>query len=114
MAATLLVFSDPVAGREDEYHTWYTETHLPELLTLPGFVAARRLSRADEGVAGFLGCAQGNVAMYELDGDGEKAVAAMMAAAASGELHMSDALDMSSLALWLFKARGEPMTRVAL
>ena len=47
MAATLLVFSDPVAGREDEYHTWYTETHLPELLTLPGFVAARRLSRAD-------------------------------------------------------------------
>jgi hypothetical protein len=114
MAATLFVFSDPVAGREDEYHTWYGETHLPELLSLPGFVGARRLSRADGGVAGFPGCPQGNIAMYELDGDGEKALAAMMAASASGELHMSDALDMSSLVLWLFRARGEPMTRVAL
>ena len=114
MAATLLVFSDPVAGREDEYHSWYSETHLPELLSLPGFQGARRLSRADEGVAGFPGCPQGNVAMYELDGDGEKAIETMMAAAASGELHMSDALDMSTLVLWLFRARGEPMTRVAL
>ena len=114
MAATLLVFSDPVAGREAEDHKWYAETHLPELLTLPGFVGARRLSRADEGVAGFPGCPQGNVAMYELDGDGEKAIEAMMSASASGELHMSDALDMSSLVLWLFRGRGEPMTRVAL
>jgi hypothetical protein len=114
MAATLLVFSDPVAGREEDYHSWYSETHLPELLSLPGFVGARRLARADGGVAGFPCCPQGNVAMYELDGDGQHAIAAMMAAAASGELHMSDALDMSSLALWLFRARGEPMTRVAL
>jgi hypothetical protein len=72
------------------------------------------LSRADEGVAGFPGCPQGNVAMYELDGDGEKAIETMMAAAASGELHMSDALDMSTLVLWLFRARGEPLTRVVL
>ena len=52
--------------------------------------------------------------MYELDGDGEKAIETMMAAAASGELHMSDALDMSTLVLWLFRARGEPLTRVVL
>ena len=111
MAATLLVFSDAVAGREAEYHAWYDATHLPELLALPGFVAARRWTRAAE-VAGFPACAQGNVAMYELDGDGEAALAAMMQAAATGELHMSDALDQGSLVLWLFTARGERMVRL--
>ncbi len=111
MSATLLVFSDAVAGREAEYHAWYDGTHLPELLALPGFVAARRWARAAD-VAGFPGCPQGNVAMYELDGDGEAALAGMMTAAGTGELHMSDALDQGSLTLWLFTAHGERVVRL--
>lgn len=37
-----IVQSNPVAGREDEYNEWYTRQHLPDVLSLPGFVAAQR------------------------------------------------------------------------
>ena len=29
-------------GREDEYNDWYSNTHIPEVLAVPGFVGARR------------------------------------------------------------------------
>jgi hypothetical protein len=106
MTTLMLVFSDSVAGREAEYDEWYESTHLPELLTLPGFVAAQRWSRAAAGAAGLPSCPQANLAVYELEGDGEKALTAMMEASGSGELHMSDALDLASVALWLFNERG--------
>lgn len=38
----LVVHTRPVEGREDEYHRWYSEVHLPEVVRLSGFVAARR------------------------------------------------------------------------
>ncbi len=40
----LLVYTRPVPGREDEYHAWYDGIHLAEVLTVPGFVAARRFA----------------------------------------------------------------------
>ena len=69
--------------REQEYNTWYDEVHIPELLTLDGIVAARRLRPLD-----------GNgtyVAIYELEGDDLQAILDNMIANA-GQLHMSDAL----------------------
>lgn len=36
--------SNPVAGREDEYHEWYTRQHLPDMLQVPGFVGAQRFA----------------------------------------------------------------------
>lgn len=38
----LVVHSKPVEGREAEYDHWYSEVHLPEVIALDGFVAARR------------------------------------------------------------------------
>ena len=32
--------SRAIVGREVEYRDWYLKTHIPELLTLPGFVSA--------------------------------------------------------------------------
>jgi len=106
MTSVMLVFSDAVAGREAEYDEWYATTHLPELLALPGFLGAQRWTRANAGASALPNCPQGNLAVYELDGDGEKALAAMMEAATSGRLHMSDALDQSSVSLWVFNEHG--------
>ena len=40
----MVVQTGPVsAEREDEYNDWYSGTHIPEVLAIPGFVAARRL-----------------------------------------------------------------------
>jgi hypothetical protein len=106
MTSVMLVFTDPVAGREAEFDDWYTGTHLPELLALPGFLSAQRWSRAAAGASALPNCPQRNLAVYELDGDGEKALAAMMEASTSGQLHMSDALDVSTVTLWVFNEHG--------
>ncbi len=106
MTTIMLVFSDAVAGREADYDEWYEHTHLPELLALPGFVAAQRWGRAENAPAGQAPSPRGNLAIYELEGDGEKGLAAMMEAATSGAMHMSDALDLTSVMLWVFNEHG--------
>src|SRR5215472_1678890 len=36
------VFSNPVAGHEDEYNKWYDQQHAPDVVAIPGFVSAQR------------------------------------------------------------------------
>ena len=37
-----LVFSNPVAGRDDEYNKWYDTQHAQDVVAVPGFVTAQR------------------------------------------------------------------------
>lgn len=37
-----LGLTSPVDGQEDEYNKWYNETHIPEILSVPGIISARR------------------------------------------------------------------------
>ena len=37
-----LVFSNPVAGKEDEYNKWYDTQHAQDVVAVPGFVTAQR------------------------------------------------------------------------
>jgi len=37
-----VVLTNPVAGRDDEYNDWYDRRHIPDVLAIPGFVAAQR------------------------------------------------------------------------
>jgi hypothetical protein len=73
--------------RLDEYHAWYTETHLRQVVGLDGFVGARRFAPvADDGPF---------VAIYEIEADDLQAVFAALAdAATSGVVQMSDAMQM--------------------
>lgn len=75
----------PVPGREDEFNDWYSNVHISEIASLPGFVGARRFAPAD-GDGPY-------VAIYEMESDDlEKTLADMRAVAESGLLKMSDAL----------------------
>jgi hypothetical protein len=38
----LVVFTNPVAGREAEYNDWYDNRHLDDVLNVPGFYKAQR------------------------------------------------------------------------
>lgn len=38
----MLVFNEPVAGKEDEYNQWYDQQHAPDVVAVPGFVSAQR------------------------------------------------------------------------
>ncbi|MFI7194233.1 hypothetical protein [Nocardia nova] len=73
--------------RTAEYHSWYDETHLREVVAMDGFVSGRRLEPvADDGPF---------VALYEIEADDLQAVVdRLLAAAVGGALHMSDALCM--------------------
>ena len=38
----LIVMTEPLEGKEDEYNDWYDNEHIPEFLKVPGFAAAQR------------------------------------------------------------------------
>jgi hypothetical protein len=42
------VFSNPVAGHEDEYNKWYNEQHAPDVVAVPGFATAQRFVMNEE------------------------------------------------------------------
>jgi hypothetical protein len=110
----LLVFSNPVDGREDEYNEWYTHHHLDEILELEGFRRAQRFELADAQMTRDTPSAPYHyLALYEVD-DGalERADSALfelarteraeaLAAGRTPKLVMSPAMD-KDLRTWWF------------
>jgi hypothetical protein len=43
----LLVFSNPMAGMEDEYNRWYSQQHQKDVVSVPGFMTAQRFVLSD-------------------------------------------------------------------
>jgi hypothetical protein len=86
MAKTLLfVESKPVSPQlVEEYHSWHEETHIPEMLTIDGFVSARRW-QADNG-ASF-------ITLYEIDTDVDTARANLKAAFQGGQMSKADLVE---------------------
>ncbi|MFW0787053.1 hypothetical protein AAFP35_21360 [Gordonia sp. CPCC 206044] len=84
----LLVESRPSSPeRAEEFDTWYETVHIPEVLALDGFVAARRYRPVKED--------EPHVSIYDIEADDVVlAVKGLSAAAARGEFQMSDAMQM--------------------
>ena len=38
----LIVMTEPLEGKDQEYNEWYDNDHIPALLKVPGFAAAQR------------------------------------------------------------------------
>jgi hypothetical protein len=101
-AHRLMVFSNPVEGREDEYNEWYDGVHIDEVLEVDAFVACQRFT-ADDGTEG---APARYLAVYEIDADDPVAAYATLQGAV-GEMNVTDAIDRSSVAAWIFTAHGE-------
>ena len=43
-----VVLTNAVPGREAEFNDWYTNRHIPDVLTVPGFVAAQRFELSEQ------------------------------------------------------------------
>lgn len=98
-----VVASNPVAGKEAEYNRWYDEQHFPDLLKMDGIVGATRYELADIQPAGtppfprFL-------AIYDIEADDLQGVFDEMGKrATSGEMVMSDALDLTTIQGFAYK-----------
>src|ERR1700730_1889098 len=89
---TLIVYTSPVDGREDEYNAWYDDIHLPEFSALPGVIGCRRFK-----VVG--GRTPQYVVIYDLSAHPDEVLAAMNAGVKDGTVRMSDAIDMGSVSM---------------
>ncbi|MFJ1456402.1 hypothetical protein [Nocardia sp. N2S4-5] len=101
----MLVFSNAVAGQDDAFNEWYDTQHLADVTAVPGVLAGRRY----DVVPGPLPTADGPphryLAVYELSDDPDKVVEAFRARAATGEIALSPALDLTTLAVSVWRAR---------
>ena len=89
----MVVHSAPASpAREDEFNDWYTNTHLPEIRAVPGFVAARRYRVHDGGADP---SARSYLAIYEIEADDLTGPLQELAArSAAGRVQHSDSLQM--------------------
>lgn len=85
---TLVVMSQPVEGREEEYNAWYTGRHLDDVLRLPGLVSARRYKLGKDQVA-----SHPYLALYNIETDTvDETLAELMKRANSDDMPISEAL----------------------
>jgi hypothetical protein len=105
----MLVFTMPVAGRENEYNEWYTQQHLADVVALPGFARAQRFRSLDP--VGDGAPPRPYLAVYEIaDGQVETAKASLAAARAEASWELSDAVAPGAV-IWYFAAASDPVRR---
>ncbi|MCZ9881959.1 DUF4286 family protein [Arthrobacter sp. B2a2-09] len=96
----LLALVNPVEGQDEAFRPWYWETHIPEVLGLPGFVAAQRYRAATEAPA-----SHQYATIYEVEGSAASALGLLFGAG----LGMSPDLDLSTMVFVPFVAEGNPV-----
>jgi hypothetical protein len=104
MLSRFIVLSDPAAGKETEYNTWYEHRHLRDVLNVPGFISAQRFRFASKinDVPHWSYCV-----IYTIDSDNPEAVVeALTKTVADGGMHISAALDPRVYAA-LYRPAGE-------
>jgi hypothetical protein len=107
-AYTLVVMSNPVEGRTEEYNDWYTNQHLADVLRVDGFKAARRF-QISEGFSG----PHAYMALYEMETEDPGAVLDELTKCANTPaMPISPAMD-ANISMNLFKGITPLMTAKA-
>ena len=98
---SLVVYSNPVEGREQEYNDWYSNRHLNDLLAIPGVISARRFKLSGTQI-GEAAQAYQYLAIYDVEADDVPSfLKAMGERAAKGEIPVSSAVSRDqSLVFW--------------
>jgi len=101
----MIVLSSPVPGEEARFNDWYQNTHIPEVLTVPGMQGAQRYRL----FAKLLGSGSNEwLTIYDIESDDPAALpAAMNEASTSGKRTRSDSLNISTAYSALFSEFGE-------
>ena len=102
----LVVLTEAVSGREEEFNYWYDNTHLADVTSLPGFVSAKRYELSSLQLEGFEDAtANKYLAIYQIEGDSARALDALAAGLSDGSVGLSTALDPSKTKCWSYTAR---------
>ena len=106
----LIVMTQPVEGREQEYNDWYQGMHLPDLVAVYGVKSAQRfqLSRtvvADRGPLPYL-------AIYDIETDDiDKTLDDLKSRVGSGQIFVSPALSKENYFGAVYEEFGPVVTR---
>ncbi len=101
----LVVFTNAVEGQDDKFNAWYDDTHIPDLLAIPGVVAARRLELAPIAAEGLPAPTHRYLALYEIEGDPAPVMQQLNSGVAGGDIQLSDALDAKNVSLSVYTYR---------
>jgi hypothetical protein len=96
----MVILTNAVDGREDEYNNWYNNTHLQEVVAAPGFASAQRF-KLHTLVGGDL--KQKYLAIYEIDAPSPEAALKSLTESAP-HMQLSDAMDMPTMVGAVFEA----------
>lgn len=88
------VLTNPAEGRDAEFNDWYDKVHIPDVLKVPGFVAAQRFKLAKDDSA--RGAKHQYLAIYEIETDDLAAVKAALQEASRTKMKMSTASDSNA------------------
>ncbi|RVT94450.1 DUF4286 family protein [Sphingomonas crocodyli] len=100
----LLVVTNPVEGREDEYNDWYDNQHLADVIAMDGYTAAKRYT-----VTALMGDKPAGTyaAVYEMETeDPITAFESLGKAMDAGTMYISDAMDPVRLSVSLLTPIG--------
>lgn len=100
MRGVLIVMSEPALGADVTYNDWYDRVHLPEVLEVDGFRAARRYV-AEPSVHGELPPVP-YLAIYEMEGDDLGAIQVALSTAAK-TMQMTDAMNRPTITTYTYR-----------
>jgi len=105
---TFVVMSNPTTpAQEAEYNEWYNKIHIPDVLNVPGFVAAQRFKLA-EAQFGDGPHTHRYLALYEIETDNAQAsLDELKKRIGTADMVMSDGIDMKGISVGLFKPVAE-------
>ncbi len=103
MTKSLLFVESKPASAEvvEEYHRWHDQVHVPEMLTIDGFVSARRWQTDGESF----------ITLYEIDTDVDTARTNLRAAFAEGRMTKPVAIETEPPAVMRYLSLVSELTR---
>lgn len=109
-----IVLSNPIEGEDDRFNNWYDEVHVPEVLDVPGVVAAQRYDLAelaipdDEGLPAQLPPpAHRYLVIYEVEGEPEAVMAQFLERVMSGKMSLGETLDLTTVSMTAWRPSGD-------
>ncbi|EUA51303.1 DUF4286 family protein [Mycobacterium xenopi] len=109
-----LVLTNPIEGQDDAFNEWYDTKHVPEVLDVPGVIAAQRYDLAqvtvpaDEDLPAQLPPPTHRyLVVYELDRDPDAVMKEFLARVTTGKLSLGETLDLSTISLTGWTPHGE-------
>ena len=95
----LLVLTNPVEGKEEAYNDWYTNTHLGDLLKVPGVISAQRFKLTDAQL-GPAPHPYSYLALYDIEiDDAQTTISALRERIGTPAMVMSDAMSPQLIGL---------------